>query len=203
MGVKDSKSFGPKTGTFPATIVAEKNPDSDEIALDLEFIGEAITDQFGKSYKRGTLFPFTFYRYDKTLNWEVSWYEYDDLTDPQKHYEAFKNLKNTPPLKSDQTTDLAYTWWRSPGNEIAPDKFGTFAKTEFEIEAGKYKIQITSDDGLRFYNDGKLLIDHWDIHVPETDEIEVDLNGKHTFEIEHFEGGGFATLSFLITPIYD
>lgn len=198
---KGLKSFGPKTGTFPATIVAEKDAESNEIGLDLEFIGEEVTDQFGQKYKRGTIFPFSFYRYQKTLNWEVKWYEYDDATDPIKNYEAFKNLKNQTPQQSEKTTDLAYTWWRSPGNEINPDQFGTFATTTFEIEKGTYKIQITSDDGLKFYLDGNLLIDHWDIHVPATDEIEVELGGKHTFEIEHFEGGGFSTLSFLLEKI--
>lgn len=203
IGGKGLKDFGPKTGTFPATLVAEKDPESDEIALDLEFIGEAVNDQFGKKYGRGTVFPFSFYRFQKTLNWEVKWYEYDDSTDPLKNYEVFKNLKNTPPQKSEVTADLAYTWWRSPGNEINKDKFGTFAKTAVEMKPGKYKIQITSDDGLRFYSDGKLLIDRWNIHVPATDEIEVELGGNHIFEIEHFEGGGFATLSFLMSPIYE
>jgi hypothetical protein len=49
--------------------------------------------------------------------------------------------------------------------------------------------------------DGTLIIDHWDIHVPATDEVEVNLDGNHIFEIEHFEGGGFSTLSFLINKL--
>lgn len=192
------KSFGPKTGTFPTTIVAEKDPESDEISLDLEFIGEAISDQFGKHYKKGTPFPFSFYRYQKTLNWQVQWHEYDESTDPQTNYDNFKKLKEQKPQKTENTNDLAYTWWQSPGNEINPDKFATFANTTFEINPGQYRIQITSDDGLKFYLDGELLIDHWDIHVPATDEVIVELGGKHQFEIEHFEGGGFATLAFLL-----
>ncbi|MDA7625729.1 right-handed parallel beta-helix repeat-containing protein, partial [bacterium] len=59
---KGLKNFGPKTGTFPATIVAEKDSNSDEIALDLVFIGEEVTDQFGKKHRRGTVCPFSFYR---------------------------------------------------------------------------------------------------------------------------------------------
>lgn len=198
---KGLKSFGPKTGTFPATIVAEKDPNSDEIALDLEFIGEEVTDQFGKKYRRGTVFPFSFYKYQKPLNWKVDWYEFDNSNDPLKNYTVFKELKNKSPQKTEFTTDLAYTWRRSPGNEINPDKFATFAKTEVNMNKGKYKIQITSDDGLKFYLDGTLIIDHWDIHVPATDEVEVNLDGNHIFEIEHFEGGGFSTLSFLINKL--
>ncbi len=195
------KGFGPKTGTFPATIVAQKDPESDEISLELEFIGEAITDQFGMHYKKGTIFPFSFFRYEKTLNWNVQWHEYNEENEPLSNYESFKNLKSQIPQKVVTTTDLAYSWWGSPGNDINPDKFATFASTTFEIESGKYKIQITSDDGMKFFVDGDLLIDHWDIHVPATDEVIVELGGGHTFEIEHFEGGGFATLSFLMTKI--
>ncbi|MCP3929517.1 MAG: hypothetical protein GY705_10490 [Bacteroidetes bacterium] len=42
--------------------------------------------------------------------------------------------------------------------------------------------------------------DHWDIHVPATDEIEIELGGEHTLEIEHFENSGFSTLVFQLQP---
>ncbi|RMG80385.1 MAG: hypothetical protein D6714_14765 [Bacteroidetes bacterium] len=201
VGGRGLKSFGPKTGTFPATIIAEKLPGSDEIGLDLEFIGEAVTDQFGRQYPRGTVFPFSFYRYQKEMIWSVKWYAWDETTDPLKNESAFRQLKNQKPQKSETTRDLAYTWWRSPGAGLPADNFATFASTTVDMAPGKYRIRITSDDGLRFYIDGERKIDHWDIHVPATDEIEVELGGRHTFEIEHFEGGGLATLSFAIEPV--
>ncbi len=57
---------------------------------------------------------------------------------------------------------------------------------------------LTSDDGVKLYLDGKLLIDRWDVHESTVDEIEVMLNGRHTIEIEHFDAGGLANLDFRI-----
>jgi len=193
--------LGPKTGTFPATIVAEKDPNADEVQVNLEFIGEALTDQFGKPYERGEPFPFEFYRYQKDLNWQVRWYEWDEETHPLDNYEAFRQLKNQTASKRERTNDLAYTFWREPAEGIDPDRFGTFASSNFEIAPGRYKISVTSDDGVKVFLDDEPIIDHWDIHVPATDEVEVELGGAHTLEIEHFEGGGFSTLSFRFQPV--
>ena len=187
-----------KTGSFASTVVATKAEGAEFLSLELEFIGEAFTDQFGKFNKKGRVFPFGFRRFQKKLDWKVRWYNYDDVTDPLKNYEAFKNLKNQPALKSETKNDLYFAWWGSPGEGVNEDKFATFAETEFGIAEGEYRISLTSDDGAKLFLDGKLLIDHWDIHEPATDEVTVKLGGKHRIEIEHFEGGGFGTLDFRI-----
>ncbi len=200
-GAEGWTKLGPKTGTFPATIVAEKDPNADEVQLNLEFIGEALTDQFGNAYERGAPFPFEFYRYQKDFNWQVHWHEWTDETHPLDKYEAFRQLKNRPAPKRERTNDLAYTFWDSPGADIDANRFATFASSNFEITPGRYQISVTSDDGVKVFLDGEAIIDHWDIHVPATDEVEVELGGEHTLEIEHFEGGGFSTLSFRFQPV--
>ena len=186
------------SGAFPATLIATKKEGAEWLTLELEFIGEAFTDRFGNFNKKGKLFPFTFKRFEKKLNWQVRFYNYDTTTDPITHYEAFKNLENSPAVKTETKSELFFAWWGSPGEKISEDKFATFSKTDFEIEKGKYKISLTSDDGVKLFLDGKLLIDHWDIHEPATDIIEVQLGGVHKIEIEHFDGGGFGTLDFRI-----
>ena len=51
-------SINPKTGTFPATLVARRTPDADSLRLDLEYIGEAFINRFGQEVSRGSLVPF-------------------------------------------------------------------------------------------------------------------------------------------------
>jgi hypothetical protein len=89
-----------------------------------------------------------------------------------------------------------FAWWDKPADGVAEDKFATFAETEFDIEPGEYAIELASDDGLKLYLDGKLLLDHWNIHEPTVDEVQVRLGGHHKLEVEHFGGGGFSTLDF-------
>jgi len=191
----------PQTGSFPATIAATRDSAATELALAFEFIGEEVTSQFGEQKGRGTVIPFDFYRFEKSFDWEVRFYEYGENTHPLSNYEAFRQLKEQKPKVVEHTRELAYAWWGEPAPGVDPDRFATFASTTFEIKPGKYEVSITSDDGLRFYVDGQLIFGHWDIHAPATDQAVLDLSGRHTFEIEHFEAGGFATLAFHIKAL--
>lgn len=191
-----------KTGSFPATLVTTKKPGAELLTLHFEFIGMEFTDQFGRFNKKGKLFPFNFRRFEKKLDWQVSWYNYDEDAEPLKNYEAFKRLKDQAPLKAETPSELYYAWWGSPAKGLNEDKFATFARADFEIARGDYLLHLTSDDGVRLFIDGKQVFERWDIHEPVTDEVRVTLNeGRHRIEIEHFEGGGFATLGFRMEPV--
>lgn len=190
-----------KQGTVPTTLVVEKSKSAEELVIELDFVGEEIMTQFGKRLKKGTPYKIVYSSYQKALDWQVKWYNYDDKTHPVVNYKAFKNLKTTKPIATQTTTDLNYTWWDEPIQGVDKDAFGTFATTTFEIKPGMYKIITSSDDGIKVYLDGKLIINHWDIHVPTTDEAVVELAGEHTIEIEHFEGGGLSALGFQLEKL--
>lgn len=184
----------PKTGTFPATVTAVRDPAARQLRLDFEFIGEAFTDRFGRPVARGTATPFRFRHDEQALDWWVRWYEYAADQDPLDHYEAFRDLKKGKAGYEMETDTLAFVWWNSPGAQIAADRFATFAEAEVTLPPGRYRLEVTSDDGVRLYIDGERLIDHWDVHTPAVDERTLRLGGPHRFEIEHFDAGGLATL---------
>lgn len=201
-GGKGFKNLKAQAGVFPATLRAKRDPKAEELVLNLEFIGEAMTTPRGKKVRQGAVYPFSFYRYEKDLEWDISWYAYEEQNDPITNTEHFVKLKNKAPLASVKQTNLAFDWWRSPAEGVPADKFATFAQAKFESKPGVYKLRITSDDGVRLYLDGKLLIDHWDIHVPAMDEVEVTLGKEHLIEIEHFDAGGLATLIFEMEKVH-
>ena len=200
VGGEGWRKVNPVSGRFPATLICNKKADAELLTLDFEFIGQEFTDRFGRVNPRGRVFPFHFQRFEKHLTWKVKWYNYDDDTDPLVNYEAFRKLNSTTPIATEEKTDLYYAWWGSPAKGVHADRFATFAETEFDIAAGEYKFILTSDDGVRLYLDGKLILDHWNIHEPATDEVPVQLDGKHPLVIEHFEGDGFGTLDFRVEP---
>lgn len=185
-----------KTGNFPAMLIATKQAGAEALSLDLAFIGQAFTDQMGHFNKKGKAYPFRFERFEKKLDWQVRWYDFDEATEPLTHYTAFKNLKTSSPQATKTTDDLYFAWWGKPAEGVSEDKFATFAEAEFDMEPGEYAIELTSDDGVKMFLDGKLLIDRWDIHEPAVDEVRVRLGGHHRLEVEHFDGGGFGTLDF-------
>jgi parallel beta-helix repeat protein len=195
--------LNPKTGSFPATIVATKKPEAEKLTLNFEFISEAFTDRFGNFNKKGKPYSFSFRRYEKKLNWKVSYFNYDEDSDPMLHYDRFDELlKKTTPAFSETKDKLSFAWWDSPGRNVHADKFGTRAAAEFSVPSGVYRIRLTSDDGVKLFLDGIQQFSNWDIHEPETDEFQLNLSDNlHKIEIVHFDGGGFATLDFRMEPL--
>jgi len=61
-----------------------------------------------------------------------------------------------------------------------------------------YKLSLTTDDGVRFYLDNRLLIDFWSDRAPTTDFVTVKLEAGKSYEIkiEYYENGGGAVASF-------
>ena len=193
--------INPKTGTFPATFKAKKSPDSEELSIQFEFIGEGFVDQFGTVFEKGQVYPFSFERFEKEIDWEVKWYPYTAASDPNDHYEAFRALSAGPAAASERKQGLVYHWWNSPAPELPADQFATFASASVNLDPSDYQITISSDDGLRFYIDGELVLDHWDAHESAVKEISLPLGGKHQFLVEHYDKTGLSAIDFRIHPI--
>jgi hypothetical protein len=69
-------------------------------------------------------------------------------------------------------------------------------------ESGRYVLHTLSDDGVRVWLDGKLLIDHWDEHGPEydrADPVELVAGEGHALRVEYFQKDVAATLRLLWT----
>ncbi|MFZ2898385.1 MAG: right-handed parallel beta-helix repeat-containing protein [Saprospiraceae bacterium] len=178
-------SLNQKTGSFPATVVAEKTPGAQVLQLDFTFLGPSFTDEFGRMVKKGTPYKFTYNRVEPDWVWAVDWYNADST-----------GIADLTPVASEEKTELFYAWWGAPAKGADADRFLTRAVGQLrQIPEGDYLLLISSDDGVRVWVDGDLRLDHWDVHEPATDEIRLKLGGDHTILIEHFEAGGFATLS--------
>ncbi len=192
--VKGLKNLSTSSGGFPATITATRGA-GNEVALVLAYIGPAFETAFGETIPDNKPHLFEIRWIEPAWRWDVHFFAYEEASHPLKNPTAFQQVLAGKPIRSIQSRDLGYNWWRSPENDatIPPDRFATRAETTFEA-AGKFNLQVTSDDGVRVWLDDKLILERWDIHVPTTDLIPLMLKGKHKIRVEHFEGGGFACL---------
>ncbi len=75
------------------------------------------------------------------------------------------------------------------------DHFATRAETTLDAPAGDYVLHLTSDDGVRVFLDGKQVFSDWTYHPPKVEAVPLQLSGKHTLRIEHFEIDGYAQLT--------
>ncbi|HET9057573.1 MAG TPA: right-handed parallel beta-helix repeat-containing protein [Chitinophagaceae bacterium] len=197
-----------QSGTFPASISGIKISNSDETVIELEYIGASFVSQLGEIIPAKQPYSFSYYAFNSPLNWNVNWYKWDELHDPNKGYSSFQQVFNNTPLFSTNTPKLEYTWWGKIGENLPADSFATVATTTINLPKGKYKLGVTADDLVKLYVDGKPVIDFWDASKYVYDEdahhsVILELEGKHDIRLEHVENSGFATILFSITPVKD
>jgi hypothetical protein len=88
--------------------------------------------------------------------------------------------------------------WGDPGGpdpSVGDDNFS--ARWAGEVEAAfteTYTFYTNSDDGVRLWIDGQLLVDNWTDHAPTEDKGTIDLVAGNTYGIimEYYENGGGA-----------
>ncbi len=190
-----------ESGTIPAVITVHTDPTESILMLQLEYRGRAFVNEMGDSVQAGISVPFRYYEYRRPIEWQVRWYAYDGTTDPLKNYDAFQDLQKGTPLHQTQTTKLAYAWWGKPAETVPADQFATFAEATIDVAPGQYRIRLSSDDGIKLFLDGQLLLNRWNVHEPTTDEVVVELNGKHRLQIEHFDQAGLSVLDFRMEAV--
>jgi hypothetical protein len=111
--------------------------------------------------------------------------------------EYFKNIDLAGPPALTQTENAIDHAWG--GGEIIPGMAdGVSARWTTDLEAPfteAFKIITTSDDGVRLWFDGRLVIDHWTDHAAAGDVVNVNLVAGQVYSIrmEYYENVGDAT----------
>ncbi|MDZ4702059.1 MAG: NosD domain-containing protein [Rhodothermales bacterium] len=188
-------SVSAMSGSMPDSVVVWRTTgDVVDMTLALEYMGETVVDRFGAVTPAGTPYVHTYRHFRAAITWRVDFFAYDATTDPRTQPDAFRALIAGAPLFTDRPTDLGYQWYGSPGNGLTANQFATVSTGTFEVPTGSYILDLTSDDGVRVWLDGRLIHDDWTYHPPKLERIELELGGRHELRIEHFEIDGYATL---------
>ncbi len=116
--------------------------------------------------------------------------------------EYFNNpvLRGMPAqLRDEQVID--YDWGLgSPSPAVPNDCFSARWTRTIDFEPGPVQFIVTSDDGVRLWVNGHLLIDQWHEHPPTTYSRMIYVNGDTQVKMEYFENGGEATARLLYVP---
>jgi parallel beta-helix repeat protein len=196
------RSLSAYNGSFPAEITAQRKPGLESLSLDLEYNGEVFIDQFGEIHPANVPYYFEFNRFEKDIEWEVKYYNYDSASDPIMHYDVFSRIENQTPVYSEKVKNLSLAWWGSPGKGVNEDKFATISEARFSVNEGAYLLRVTSDDGMKLFLNGFQRMSDWSVHEPQTQDFKIGLlPGENHIKIFHFDNGGFATLQFQLIPI--
>jgi nitrous oxidase accessory protein NosD len=173
-----------------------------KVNLQLEYVGAETTDFRGIVTPAGQTVRFGYEQFHLPIAWNVQWWAWDPakVADPKQNMPPLAEVVSGPALKTEQTTRLDYAWGGSPGAPVPADYFATLAEGEFEIAPGEYTLSVTTDDGIRVWVDGKLVIDRWHYQGPTNYTADLKLGGSHKIRVEHFEINGYAALKVDLAP---
>jgi len=81
--------------------------------------------------------------------------------------------------------------------------FGIVATRALTFPKGRWRIDATSDDGIRVWLDDQMVIDDWTLHPPKRQSYEfevVEAQREIALRVEYFELDGSATLQVSVAP---
>ena len=121
---------------------------------------------------------------DEDDPWETSYFDNPDL----KGEPVFTRIEKV----------IDHNWgWDSPGEGVPADGFSARWTQPIYFEAGGYRFTTYSDDGIRLWVDGRLLIDSWQSMRGYRYGTIWLSEGVHDVKVEYFEGTGTARVHVL------
>ncbi len=112
-------------------------------------------------------------------------------------YYGNRDLLGTPLLVRDDAA-VNFDWATgAPSAGVPADGFSARWTRTLNLINGTYRFAVLSDDGVRVWLDGQLLIDQWHDAAGTTYSAERAVTaGSHTLRVEYYENSGQARIRF-------
>jgi PA14 domain len=164
-----------------------------DFRVTLEYRGAETLSPRGVRTPAGTPVVFEYSRFFAPIEWTVRFFEYGDGTDPVKQPDGFRTLLAGTGLKTIATSRLDYLSGRGFEEGVPRDRFALSAEGTTILPAGDYVLQVISDDGVRVWMDGAMVLDDWTPHESHVRRASIR-GGRRHFKVEYYEATGFAEL---------
>jgi parallel beta-helix repeat protein len=189
-GVQEISASSGRTGD---TVRVTPRPDSAGVwEVVMEYRGGATTSPRGVRSAAGTPVRFGYSRYEPAIAWRVNAWAWPDSLDPRRDGNWERLTRNTR-LFERSWPRLDIMWYRPTIRELPQARFALEASGTVTLPEGEYTLRTISDDGIRVWVDGKLVIDNWDLHGSEIDYTPLT-GGRHELRVQYFQIEGWAEL---------
>ncbi len=145
---------------------------------------------FNVTLRDGTGRDFGYSRFFAPIDWNIKFFDISTRT-----YEApdMAMTAKLPPILETKADRIDYLSGRAIAPGLPNDHIAMSAEGVVELPKGTFTLRTISDDGVRVWVDGKLVIDRWDVHESAVDEVPIT-GGRHNLRVEYFEHTGWAEL---------
>ena len=133
---------------------------------------------------------FSYSRFFAPIDWRLKFFDTSGSRTPAPDMALLSTQKPILETTSDRIDYLS-------GRAIAPglpnDHLAMIGEGVVDLPPGRFALRTISDDGIRAWVDGKLVIDRWDVHESMVDEAPI-AGGRHALRVEYFEHVSWAEL---------
>ena len=178
-------------GTGDTITVAPATPGDWEIGL--EFRGGPTVSPRGRRRAAGAVYPFGWGRFEPAIAWTVRFVTWADSTSPTGQPDAFARLFQRPLLLTLTVPRLDWLWFRPTIAELPRERWALEATGTVTLPAGRYSLRTISDDGVRVWVNGRLVIDNWTGHDSAVDHAPL-AGGRHRLRVQYYQKDGWTEL---------
>lgn len=167
--------------------------------VELEYVGAATVSARGVRTAAGVPQHFVYERFEPVQRWTQRVFRYDERTDPFTHPAAFDSLLHGTPLLVRDASRLDWFWSRPRDREMPAERFAMEATGTLWLPAGRHTLRTLSDDAVRVWVDGTLVIDRFTPHETAPMYAEID-GGPHTVRVQYVQVSGWVELRLDMLP---
>ncbi len=183
-----------QSGAVPGAVTFTPAAGAAETIVELSYTGGEIVTPRGRRVAAGEPYVFSYARFDPPIDWATRWYAWTEASDPIAAPGAFRKVLDGPPVLAERARRLDYINGRALRDGLPADGVALVAEGRVTLpSSGAYELVAISDDGIRVWVDGTLVIDRWDVHESTVDRAPLS-GGVHTIKVEYFEATGWAEL---------
>ncbi len=138
-----------------------------------------------------------YYEHSGGAHAHVWWDRLDSFSGWEGKYYANTELRGGPALVRDDA-EIHFDWGEgAPADWTPTDNFSVVWTRNVYFAPGYYRLNVQSDDGVRVWLDGGIIMDFWQPMDYEWHYVDgTFLEGTHALKVEYFEAAGGARIHF-------
>jgi hypothetical protein len=194
IGRRGIAALSASSGKTNDTITVTPRADSlRDWQVTLEYQGALAVTPRGTIVPPATPMRFSFGTFEPARVWDVKFFIWSDSTDPRGKADGFAALLRRTPVARARAERLDYMWYRPTIAALPQSKWALEATSSVTLAPGAYTLRTISDDAVRVWVDGKLVIDDWTPHESAVDAVPISA-GRHDLRVRYFQVDGWTEL---------